>query len=98
MIAAAIPSLMDRSRFPSGSVRFINDVGSVGDSSLVLVDLDRVDDFEAFGALAVHTIGFGSHVDEVRLDRARRAGFDEVLARSAFMRRLPELLRSGGTP
>lgn len=89
---------MDRSRFPSGSVRFISDVGSVGDSPLVLVDLDRVDDFEAFGALTAHTIGFGSHVDEVRLDRARRAGFDEVLARSAFMRRLPDLLDIEGAP
>jgi DNA-binding NarL/FixJ family response regulator len=38
-------------------------------------------------------IAWGSHVDAEALDAARAAGADQVLARSAFTRRLPELLR-----
>ncbi len=87
---------MDRSRFPDGSVRFISDASEAGDASVVLVDLDRNAEVEAFAQLQAHTIGFGSHVDEDRLEQARLAGFDEVLARSVFMRRLPDLLASHG--
>ena len=37
-------------------------------------------------------IAFGSHVDLEALARARTAGFDRVLTRSAFVRELPALL------
>ena len=37
-------------------------------------------------------IAFGSHVDLEALSRARKAGFDRVLTRSAFVRELPALL------
>jgi hypothetical protein len=36
----------------------------------------------------VRVVGFGSHVDRARLEAAREAGCDEVLARSAFFARL----------
>jgi CheY-like chemotaxis protein len=38
-------------------------------------------------------IAWGSHVDAEALEGARAAGADRVLARSAFTRRLPDLLR-----
>jgi hypothetical protein len=37
-------------------------------------------------------VAFASHVDLDAQERARRAGFHRVLARSAFVRELPELL------
>ena len=46
---------------------------------------------EAAGA--VPAIAFGSHVDKARLDEARAAGCDEVMARSKFSAELPSLLR-----
>ena len=38
-------------------------------------------------------IAFGSHVNTVRLEEARAAGCDEVMARSRFSQTLPELLK-----
>ena len=38
-------------------------------------------------------VAWGSHVDAAALEAARAAGADRVLARSAFTRRLPDLLR-----
>ena len=37
-------------------------------------------------------VAFASHVDLQAQERARKAGFHRVLARSAFVRELPELL------
>jgi hypothetical protein len=37
-------------------------------------------------------VGFGSHVDTDVHQQAVAAGYEEVLARSVFFRRLPELL------
>src|SRR6185436_14752399 len=68
---------------------------------LVLIDLDReslapigvVEDIRAAGDLGhVRTVGFVSHVRADRIDAARRAGIGAVLARSAFVTKLPELL------
>lgn len=41
------------------------------------------------------TIGFVSHVHEDLIAAARRAGADEVLPRSAFAARLPQILSRG---
>ena len=38
-------------------------------------------------------VAFGPHVQTLRLDAARAAGCDEVLARSRFSAALPEILR-----
>ena len=87
---------MDRSRFGGGEVRFVDDAAAAAPASLVIVDLDRCDDLEGFASLGASTIGFGSHVDAAGLARASTAGIDEVMTRSAFFRRLPELLAFGG--
>ena len=42
----------------------------------------------------VRTLGFVSHVQADRIAAAREAGIDEVLARSAFVNQLGEILRA----
>jgi PleD family two-component response regulator len=41
----------------------------------------------------IKTLGFVSHVHIDTIDAARRAGVDEVLARSAFAAELPDILK-----
>jgi len=41
----------------------------------------------------VPTVGFVSHVQANLIADARRAGVDQVLARSAFVTQLPQLLQ-----
>lgn len=44
------------------------------------------------GLAGIRVVGFVSHVDTAAIAAARQAGIGEVLARSAFVDRLPELL------
>lgn len=44
---------------------------------------------------AIPTVGFVSHVQTELIDAARQAGIGEVMARSAFTQRLPEILSRG---
>lgn len=92
-IAAVIPNLFDRSRF-GGRVIFIDSVEEVDalDVDRVIVDLDRCDDPVSFRLDGVHVVGFGPHVDSGLFKKAVDAGFDEVMPRSVFFRRLPEML------
>jgi DNA-binding NarL/FixJ family response regulator len=43
---------------------------------------------------SIRTLGYVSHVDSDTIDRARSAGIDQVLARSAFSEKLGEILTS----
>jgi CheY-like chemotaxis protein len=69
--------------------------------SLVIFDLNnpRTDPLGTVSAMkgdpslaSIPTLGFASHVQTDVIDAARRAGVDEVLARSAFTMRLGEIL------
>lgn len=70
--------------------------------SLVIFDLNSAK-LNPLGAIAelkadpatrgIRTLGFVSHVHGDIIDAARRAGIDEVLARSAFSARLGEILK-----
>jgi len=69
--------------------------------SLVIFDLNnpRTDPLGTVAAMktspalaSVPTVGFVSHVDTDLIDAARKAGVDEVMARSAFADRLPAIL------
>ena len=69
--------------------------------SLVIFDLNsaRLRPLDAIGALkqdpelsAIRTLGYVSHVDTATIDTARAAGIDQVLARSAFVAQLGEIL------
>lgn len=74
--------------------------------TLVILDLNnpRTDPLGTVAAMkadaelaGVPTLGFVSHVDTVTIDAARQAGVGDVLARSAFAQRLPEILARGHT-
>lgn len=93
-VAAFVPNLMDRSRFAGSAVTFVTSPAGAVESGaeLIIVDLDRCDNPEAFRITGSRVVGFGSHVDVERAKVASQAGFDEVFARSVFFRRLPEIL------
>lgn len=95
-IVAHVPNLFDRSRF-GGLATFVETPEEAGslNPSMVIVDLDRCEDLEGFrieGSASI--IGFGPHVDTELHRRATEVGYTEVLARSVFFKRLPELLGS----
>lgn len=69
--------------------------------ALVIVDLHarRFDPFALARALkadarlsSIRILGFFSHVQTALMHQAKEAGYDEVLPRSAFSNRLPEIL------
>jgi len=93
VIAAHVPNLFDRSRF-GGQATFVESPSEAAACKprLVIVDLDRCDDPEGFRIPDTTVIGFGPHVDSALHARAMAAGYHEVLPRSVFFRRLPELL------
>ena len=71
--------------------------------SLVIFDLNstRLKPMEAIAAMkadpelqTIRTLGYVSHVDSASIEAARQAGVDQVLARSAFVERLGEILTS----
>lgn len=94
-LVALVPNLFDRSRF-EGKAVFVEtpEEAAAKDPSLLIVDLDRCPDITAFRLAGVPTVGFGPHVDSALHRAAVQAGYDEVMPRSVFFRRLPELLGS----
>lgn len=71
--------------------------------SLVILDLNsvRLRPLDAITALkrdpdlsATKTLGYVSHVDTATIEAARAAGIDQVMARSAFVEQLGEILTS----
>lgn len=98
VVVVCAPDLGDRSRFDAFEVHHIRNAQKLAEFSshtepdLVIVDLDRAADPVPFRIDNAHVVGFGSHVDTPRHDAALEAGYDAVLARSVFFRRLPELL------
>lgn len=91
-VAAFVPNLMDQSRFSAGTTRFVSSAEDLAAEDLVIVDLDRCEDPGAFRVDGSRVIGFGSHVDVASAQVAEDAGYDEVLPRSVFFRRLTEIL------
>jgi CheY-like chemotaxis protein len=74
--------------------------------SLVIFDLNstKLAPIEAIVALKadaalrqIRTLGYVSHVDTATIERARAAGIDQVMARSAFSEKLGDILQ-GQTP
>jgi CheY-like chemotaxis protein len=77
-------------------------VSRAAGADLVLLDLNTrwldapaaVRSLKANAATAtVRVVAFGPHVEGDALTAARKAGADQVLARSAFVKLLPDLLR-----
>ena len=83
-------------------VRTLAELGEQLDSAaveLLMVDLSagRDDPLEAIAIARasspeVQIVAFGPHVEGELMNAARQRGADTVLARSAFVRKLPELL------
>ena len=68
-------------------------------NSAALAPIETIAAFKQDPALSgIHTLGFVSHVDTSRIQAARSAGADEVLARSAFAGNLAEILTAHRTP
>jgi GNAT superfamily N-acetyltransferase len=62
-------------------------------AQLAICDVEGVDPAEAVAALRpARLLGFGSHLSPEALKRARQAGFDRVVARSAVAERLTSLV------
>ena len=82
-------------------VVFAGSVEEIESAKTVLVDLaDGARAIEAVQALKARAgapvvVAFGPHKEGEAFRAAREAGADRVLARSAFVERLPELLRAG---
>jgi CheY-like chemotaxis protein len=73
--------------------------------ALVIFDLNsrKLDPIGAIAAMKadpdlrrIRTLGYVSHVDSETIAAARRAGVDQVLARSAFVDQLGDILTSAG--
>ncbi|MGH7589057.1 MAG: hypothetical protein ACRELU_10745 [Gemmatimonadota bacterium] len=83
-------------------IRFAGSAGEAQGATTVLVDLATgARAIDAVGALkagpdAPVVVAFGPHREGEAFKKARAAGADRVLARSAFVERLPGLLRTGG--
>jgi hypothetical protein len=90
-VIALVGDLMDRSRISAAipAAAFAADVDACIGADVVVVDLSRHgDQVAAIRARAprARIVGFGPHVDEALLERARTDGADVVLARSQFFR------------
>lgn len=100
-VVAFVPDLMDRSRLArlgadvevvhASSPAALSDLAQPDD--LVVLDLSRPGVLDALASgLAGRVVGFASHVDAELIAAAESAGCPEVLPRSRFFARLPELL------
>lgn len=99
-VAAYTPDLMDRSKISAAvpGCRFVarpEALVGLAATDVVLVDLskkgvlDVLPDIVASGA---RVLAYGAHVDKQLLATAEAAGCSEVLPRSQFFNRLPQLL------
>lgn len=80
-------------------VTFIETIDGFAGDGLLLVDLNHrtIDPIDAIRQIKSRSdttmvVAFGSHQDREGLKGARAAGADQVLARSTFVERLPNLL------
>lgn len=103
--AAKISATADALKIPLRFIRTVEDAlraAREGNPALIILDLHqrKIDPFELARELkgdeelhGVRLLGFYSHVQTELERRARDAGFDEVMPRSAFSKRLPEILQ-----
>ncbi|MGH9019280.1 MAG: hypothetical protein ACRDY1_16135 [Acidimicrobiales bacterium] len=102
-VVAYAPNLMDRSRIEVAATAagfvlcFVTDPGHLGPAieagaRVAVVDLAGEGVLAALPSLTrAQTIGFASHVDTALRAAARAAGCDEVVPRSALVRRLARI-------
>ena len=81
------------------SAEAVHDVAAQLSPSRMIIDLNetKFDPIETIKDLkkthpSIHVVGFVSHVQRDVMARAKAVGCDEILARSVFVQKLPELL------
>jgi len=84
-------------------VVFVDSIDGLEGDGLLLVDLNyhTIDPIDAIRRLksssaTMQVVAFGSHTDREGLKGAQGAGADQVMARSTFVERLPNLLQPQG--
>jgi CheY-like chemotaxis protein len=87
-LARTAPDLLARARGAPRPHLILLDLDARGDMAALIREL-KSDEATA----QIPIVAFVSHVREDAIDAARAAGADRVLARSAFVRVLPELLK-----
>ncbi len=103
LVLAVVDDLLFRSRIEAvaeaaGAPLIVaREAPAAGEETLALVDLTAAGALDAIRTLKARApaptiVAFGSHRDVELLKRAREAGADEALARSAFVEKLPALL------
>lgn len=105
MIAAFVDDLLFRSKIRAvashtgAAVSFLRSTSDplVAGAAMAIVDLDAKNAVATVTALRaawplLRVVGFVSHVHADRIREARAAGASEVMARSAFVSTLPDLL------
>ena len=103
-VAAYTPDLMDRSKISAAvpGCRFVarpEALVGLASTDVVVVDLSKKGVLEVLGdivASGCRVLAYGAHVDKQLLASAEAAGCSEVLPRSQFFNRLPQLV--GGDP
>jgi hypothetical protein len=95
-VVAFAPDLMDRSRIAAAVpdavfVRGADELATTP-ARIALLDLSRPGALLVIPRIEAPVVGFASHVDDELIDAAREAGCREVLPRSRFFRRLPEIV------
>ncbi len=107
MIAAFVDDLLFRSKIRAvashtgAAVSFLRaaDDPALAGAAMVIVDLDGANAVSTVTSLraawpSLRLVGFVSHVHAERIRDARAAGATDVMARSAFVHALPDLLRA----
>lgn len=96
-ISEAATSLGIEAKFPRSPKKLLEAVESET-PDLVILDLnsERFDALSLLGELSsVRTLGYLSHVQKDLAVAARAAGCDKIVARSAFVAGLPQILETG---
>jgi hypothetical protein len=99
-VVAASTDLMDRSRIEAmvPGVVLVRSLAGV-EADVVLVDVSRPALVAELPAVrAARIVGYASHVDDVAQGAALAAGCTEVLTRSVFFHRLPQLVAGHHPP
>ena len=95
-VVAYVPDLMDRSKVAAAApgATFVSDPNLLAeaDADLVVLDLTRPGAVDVLPRVQARTIGFCRHTMRDVIAAAEAAGCDEVLVRSEFFARLPEVL------
>ena len=90
-VVALISDLMDRSRLALevSGIEFVTQSSAIGAADVIVVDLARyAAEVRSIrdSAPEARIVGFGPHVDDAVMARARSDGADLVIARSRFFR------------